>query len=403
MNRIFKFQNASQWPSVYDFEFLCPGLVNYKDIKCGICNLDKEVIDAMLPSFVGKPVTIGHVKATPAELEKITNGNVISTYFDAASGKFRVKFLVTTDEAHQKIKDGWKVSCAYDVLALDRTGGRRHAVPYDQDILKGTFTHLAICKPDEARYEDSTGGPVDDGMLVFNNSMGEALLLKDKPTQEANSMFKFKFHFPVTVEKLENSVDPEKTFVEVSAGKKVSVKDLIAAFNSKAVVTDKSEEVSEDSVLEIVNSTGETVKVTVKDLVEAFNASDAEAAKAKEAEDKENKELENSMSDDEKKEYAKADDMGKCSMRKNMKERKNAQEKEEKEKAEKETRENAIKVKQQEEARSESQKNLKTFTLINSKGKAIPDVVAGTKDDGSLKSGLERGNEYFGQKFGKKK
>ncbi len=286
MNRILRLLNAKEYPKEYDFEFLAPGLVNYKDIECGICNLDKEVIDDMLPSFIGKPVTILHQKAKPEDLEKITNGNVFATYFDAASGKYRCKFIATTDEAHQKIKDGWKVSCAYDVQTLG-PGGTRHAIPYNQNILKGSFTHLALVPPDKARYEDSTGGPVVDGMLVFNNAIGEANLLSDKPTQEVNSMFKFKFHFPVTVEKLENSVDPEKTFVEVSKDKKVSVKDLIAAFNAKATATEKSEEVSEDSLLEILNSKGEKVQVSVKDLVAAYNGESA-SAEDKEKEKKEN-------------------------------------------------------------------------------------------------------------------
>lgn len=409
MNRLFKFikeaQNATQYPAAYDFEFLEPGLVNYKDIECGICNLDKEVIDAMLPSMIGKPLTILHQKAKPEDLEKISNGNVFNVYYDQPSGKYRCKFIATTDEAHKNIAKGWKVSCAYDVHKLG-PGGFRNAVPYQQSILNGTFTHLALVPEDKARYEDSTGRIVDNAMLVFNNSIGEATLLRDKPIQEAKSMLKFKFHFPVSIESVANSVDSEKTLVEVSKGKKVSVKDLIAAYNSKSEVLENSEEVSEDSLLEIQNSKGETIKVSVKDLVEAYNgeasASDDEAAKKKEDDEKEKTELENAMSDDEKKDYGKMDDEAKCSYRKNMKERKNAKEEEEKKEADKKVRENALKVKMIEEAREEAKGNLKTFTVVNSKGKNLPaEVVSGTKDDGSRASGAQRGKAHFDKKFKK--
>lgn len=404
-NRLIKLmsaKNAQEFPDFYDCEFLCPGLVSYKDIDRGICNLDKEVIDAMLPSILGKPVTINHQDVEPKTLERVANGYVIGAYFDPVTGKYRAKFIVTTDEARQKIADGWKVSCAYDVHELG-PGGKRHAVPYQQNIMKGCFTHLAIVPPDKARYEESTIDAVNAGMMVFQNSTGEAHLFSDKPKQEVPPMLKFKFHFPLSIEKLENSVDPEKTFVEVAAGKKISVKELITAYNS--VSTTKTEDVNEDSIMEIQNSVGETVKVSVKDLVAAYNATDEDEAKKKKLAEEEEKEVVNSMSDEDKEKYSKADDKEKANMRKNAMERKNASAMEEKDKKEKDARENAIKVAAQEEARIAAQKNLKTFTVVNSRG-AIPGEtaqVAGTKDDGRTSTGAARGKNYFAKKFGDKK
>ncbi len=113
--------------------------------------------------------------------------------------------------------------------------------------------------------------------------------------------------------------------------------------------------------------------------------------------------MENAMSDDEKKEYGKMDDEAKCSYRKNMKERKNAADKKALEETEKETRENSIKVKAAEDARAAAKANIKTFTVINSQGKVLETPVVGTKDDGSLTSGLKRGSDYFGKKFAAKK
>lgn len=397
MNRLIKILNAKQWPKEYDCEFIAPGLVSYKDIDCGICRLDKETIDSMLPSFIGKPLTILHQKCNPGTLDKVLNGVVTGCYYNAQTGKFHAKFIATTDEAHQRIADGDSVSCAYDVdVSTLGPGGTMHGIPYHQQINGGTFTHLAIVPADKARYEDSYIDAVDSGMRVFQNSKGEGRLLRDKPKQEDKSMLKFKFHFPLSIEKVENSVDPENTFVDIK-GKKVSVKALIDAHNSKK--QENVEEVSEDSQIEILNSKGEKVKVSVKDLVEAYNSTDEDEAMKKKTEDDEKKEMENAMDDDQKKEYGKMDDEAKCTYRKNMKERKNAKEKEEKEAQDKKAMENATKVKELENARTTAKDNLKTFTVINSRGagqKPEATVVQGTKHDGTKAAGLQLAKNYFG-------
>lgn len=400
MNRVFKIiiaQNAQTFPKEYDCEFIGPGLVNYADIDCGFCRLDKETIDNMLPSFVGKPLTVLHQTVTPENFEKMAHGYVTNTYFDPGSGKYRAKFIATTDEAHKKIRDGWKVSCAYKVDQQTLgPGGTLHAIPYQQEIRNGNFTHLALVPAGKARYEDSTIvalNSVDSGFRVFENSKGEARLLFNKPKQEEKPMLKFKFHFPVTIEKVENSVDPATTFVEIS-GKKVAVKDLVDAFNSRqADPKENTAEVDEESVIEIQNSTGEVIKVSVKSLVEAYNAADSDEKSKKDAEDKEQKDMENAMSDDEKAEYSKMDDEKKCSYRKNMKERKNAEEKTAKEEKE---RQNAIEAEKAEKIRAEGKKNLKVFTFINSQGReAVTETVVGTTTDGSMKSGVDRARSYF--------
>ncbi len=398
-NRLVKLFNAS--PTVHDCEFLEQGLVSYHDIDAGICLLKKETIDSMLPSMDGIPVIIGHQKVTPDNIKKLQNGVVISTYFNADTGKFHAKFIATEPEAQKKIEDGYSVSCAYDTSKMG-PGGKWHAIPYHQEILGGKFTHLAIVPADTARYEESF---IDTGIKVFQNSLGVASLLKDKPKQEETKMLKFKFHFPIQVEKVENSVDPEKTFVDIGAGKKVSVKQLIEAYNSKSVSAEKIEDVSEDSMLEIQNATGETVKVAIKDLVAAFNASDEDDKKKKEDEDKEKKEIENAMDDKEKEEYGKMDDEKKCAYRNTKKEKRNAIVKQEKEAADKIVLENAQKVKDQEAARIAAQGNIKTFVLINSKGRgSAPETVVGTKHNGTVQAGAEAGNDYFSKgKFAKKK
>lgn len=401
MNRLIKIikaENATVWPKEYDCEFIAPGLVSYKDVKSGICRLDKEAIDSMLPSFIGKPVTILHQECTPETLDKVINGLVTNCYYNSDTGKFHAKFIATTDEAHKKIADGYSVSCAYEVnQSTLGGGGRLHGIDYHQHINGGTFTHLAIVPADKARYEDSYIEAVDSGMRMFQNSIGEARLLQDKQKPEEKTMLKFKFHFPLSIEKVENAVDPDKTFVTIE-GKKVSVKALIDAHNAKS--QENTEDVSEDSKLEILNSKGEKVQVSVKELVDAYNSSDEDDEKKKKTEDDEKKEMENSMDEAQKSEYSKMDDEAKCSYRKNMKEAKNAQEKEDKEAKDKEVRENAKKVEVLENARAEAKANIKTFTVINSRGagQALQAVqVQGTKHDGTQKAGVKLAQDYFGK------
>ena len=269
---IKKALNSRIDPIIHTGTFIAPGLVSYKEVQGGNCLLKKETIDEMLNSLPGIPVVIGHPEdgAKGDDLKKYQKGVVIGGRFNADTGEFEAQFINTDSEAEEKVKQGYSLSVAYDEVK-NGPGGVYHAIPYQQEILGGRFTHLAIVPAAKARYEEAY---IDTGLKVFQNSIGEGSILTDKPKQEDKSMLKFKFHFPITLEKVENSVDPEKTFVSIG-DKKVSVKALVAAYNSKAPATEKVEEVAEDATIEIKNAKGETVSVAVKDLVEAFNASAA--------------------------------------------------------------------------------------------------------------------------------
>lgn len=426
MNRVFKFikeaVNKTYWPTEHDCEFIGPGLVNYRDIDCGLCRLDKQAIDKMLNTFIGKPVTINHpaVKITPENFASLAHGYVTNVYYDVPSGKYRAKFLATTEEAEKKIKEWGKVSCAYDVnVSTLGPGGTLNSVPYHQQINDGSFTHLAIVEPNKARYESAIIAPknlVNSGFVVFQNSKGEGFIFTDQPKPEDKTMLKFKFHFPLTIEKVENSTDQDKTFVTIG-DKKVSVKQLVAAFNAKAVAQEKVEEVAEDAKMEILNSKGEKIEVSVKDLVEAFNAGDSEEdedEKKKKKTEKDEEEFKNSLSEDEKCAYDKMDKEAKNSYKNSkMTERKNQ--------INKVNIDGQVEVKNEKgelvmigvrdlissfNAHSEAGRNSKTFQLINARGKGVeipPVVAAGTSSDGTRASGLKNAEGYFRQgKFAKK-
>jgi hypothetical protein len=407
---IKKAQNSRIDPIVHTGTFIAPGLVSYKDVKGGMCLLKKETIDEMLNSIIGIPVVIGHPPdgTKGDDLKKLQKGVVIGGRFNTGSGEFEAQFINTDSEAEDKVKKGYSLSVAYNDIK-NGPGGVYHAIPYHQEILGGKFTHLAIVEARTARYEEAY---IDTGLKVFQNSIGEGSVLTDKPKQEDKSMLKFKFHYPITVEHVENSVDPEKTFVDVG-GKKVSVKALVAAFNSKAPATEKTEEVAEDATIEIKNAKGDTVSVAVKDLVEAFNASaasdDEDAKKKKADEEKEEEEFKNSLDEKEKEDYAKMDQEKKNCFKAAKNAKKEVKNSVELKNSKGETvavpLDKLIEVyNAMESSRDES--NLKTFQLINSKGRnEVAPPVVGTKDDGSRASGAKRGQEYFGKmkKFAGKK
>lgn len=265
MNRIEKIlqsvENEKRWPGMYEGYFLEQGIVNYKDVKIGIGLLPKPTIDTMLNSFIGRPVVIYHKDVTADNCNDFAVGYVINSFFEPSTGKYKVQFLITKDEAHDRIKEGFELSCAY---TIKQTGGSGtwHALPYDFEIKGGEFTHLALVP--NPRYENSTIDPMAFPMLV--NSKGEAFL---QPTKE-ESIMKFKW-FGKKEEKARNI---ENTFIDVG-GKKVSVKELAAAhvahLKNQSPAHEDEGELGEESEVEVLNAAGEKIKVKVADLVNSYN------------------------------------------------------------------------------------------------------------------------------------
>lgn len=413
MNRIKlldRVQNGRIDPIIHTGAFLVPGLVNYADLKAGICKLTKETIDQMLNSIKGIPVVIGHPgeEITQANIKKLQNGVVIDGFFNATSGEFEARFITTTSEAEDLVRKGYSLSVAYNEIKLG-PGGLHHAIQYQNEILGGTFTHLALVEARKARYEEAY---IDTGIKIFQNSIGEGSILIDKPKQEDKKM-KFKFQFPFINSKTQE-VDTEKACVLIG-DKKVSVKDLVVAYNSRKV-EDGVVEVEEDREFEIVNSKGDKEKVTAKQLIEAYNEAPPEKDEDKDAKEKTKKDEEdfvNSLDEEEKKEYAKLDkEEAKNSFKNKKKEMKNgivnlaenAKIQIQNSKGELVT----IGIKDLISsfcAHEEAGRNIGTFTLINSKGKleASTEFKNGVKNDGSNASGAKKGKGYFSAgKFAKK-
>lgn len=146
---------TNEAPKEYTCQFWEPGLVSYEDAGAGKALLRKEAMDAMLNSFIGKPVTIDHVEGSPDEIMNAGRavGTVTNAYWNPDTGWYECKFTVENEDARKKVESGWSVSCAFDVSEQTGPGGEYHAIPFDEEITSGTFTHLALVE--NPRYEDS--------------------------------------------------------------------------------------------------------------------------------------------------------------------------------------------------------------------------------------------------------
>jgi hypothetical protein len=143
--------NEQGWPKSYKCNFLEPGAVSYEDVGQGMAFLKKETMDTWIQSFKGKPVIIEHQDIDPKNFKSKAVGYITQVWYEPADGWYWLEFLITDDEGHEAIKDGYSVSCSFDVLET-LPGSEWHAIKYDEEITKGDGQHLALVT--SPRYED---------------------------------------------------------------------------------------------------------------------------------------------------------------------------------------------------------------------------------------------------------
>lgn len=135
---------------VFQSRFLQAGLVKY---SFGVCLLTKETINKFVNSFIGCPVRIDHKDITDENAKDERVGVVSDIWFNDGDGWFWCKGVIFDDKAIDLIKNGYNVSCQYEITEYsDNIENKLHnGIPYDKEILNGKFEHLAIV--DNPRYE----------------------------------------------------------------------------------------------------------------------------------------------------------------------------------------------------------------------------------------------------------
>ena len=144
-------RNEKSWPKSYKCNFLEPGAVSYEDVKQGVALLKKEATDLWIQTFKGKPVIIEHQDISPETFKKKAVGYITNVWYEPTDGWWWCEFLITDDEGHEAIKDGYSVSCSFDVADVG-PGGEWHSIKYDEEITVGEGLHLALVT--SPRYED---------------------------------------------------------------------------------------------------------------------------------------------------------------------------------------------------------------------------------------------------------
>lgn len=290
--------------------------------------LTQESLDQLSKTAHGIPVTIEHPSEaiTDQNVESLSVGRVSRMDYDPSEDLWYAEFVVETEEAAKYLRDGWGVSTAWygDEYA---PGGTLNNVPYDREVKKARYEHLAIVK--NPRYEMAVGAR----FLNSRNETGHAdvnpVKMETKPTpppkgsymlgrvwkmmtvkEEIKTNENEDLHVEIDGEAkpLKNVLDemkalkekkesaaPEKRMlcaddeVEVD-GKKMKVGELVEAY--KAALAPKEEEKKEGGDLEVEIEHEEEPKMEAgKD--ESEEEKPAEASKEDGEEKKEEKKKEN--------------------------------------------------------------------------------------------------------------
>lgn len=156
--------------------FIEPGLVAYDDI--GTILVDKDALNKIAPTIEGVPIfNEMHQDTTSTDFDRgkadgIMGGNVA---FES-DGLFWADAYIWNHKTLENIKkNGYRVSCAYDVTKWSDATGLHNNIRYENEVLNGVMTHLAVVK--RPRYERAK--------IIHNNQGGNMKLMFWKKDQKA--------------------------------------------------------------------------------------------------------------------------------------------------------------------------------------------------------------------------
>ncbi|MDR3243278.1 MAG: DUF2213 domain-containing protein, partial [Elusimicrobiota bacterium] len=283
-------ENAKQEPKIYVCKHITAGV-------CGYANetilIGEETLKDMNPTFAGKPIYVNHQEVNLETIQQDADGYVVKSFFLPEDGCNWAEIIIVSDAGHEAINRGYKVSNAYLPESFG-AGGEWHNIPYNREVLKAHYTHLALVS--NPRYEEAEIMTQEEFKLYKEEKKEQLNQLqnsKGKQSQKGDkSMEMFKF-FKNKKEEISNSKDITKETLLELDGNQISIGDMISALEEKEKV---------NSVKEIESK---SIKVngknmTIKELIEAYQNA---------VEEKEKKEAENE--DDEEDKEEKKDKKGK--------------------------------------------------------------------------------------------
>lgn len=259
-----KISNAKSLPERYYGLHFAEGVAHYPEHKATIY-IGPKVAKEMDSTFSGKPVFVKHVDNYSLEnIVSEADGWVVRSFYNKNDGKHWCEFLAVSDEAKDKIKNGWVLSNSY-LIKQSGAGGLWHDVPYDQEVLQGEYDHMAIV-PDP-RYGESVvltpeqfknyNEEKEQELLKIANSKGDAEMLQ---------LFKKK------VEKLDNSKELLECSVVLPKSKvEKTIQQIINESDEAESKKDEKKYANETDLVKVGDG-----EMSIKELVEKFTASIAE-------------------------------------------------------------------------------------------------------------------------------
>lgn len=230
-----------------------PGLCRY-DQENETILLSAETLAEMSKTSHGIPVIIDHQDVDSGNVEQVTVGRVADMHLED-DGVWWAHFVVDTQDAVDRLQNGWGVSTGYGVLGKG-PGGTLNNVPYDAEVTEAKYLHLAIVQ--RPRYEMAKGP-------VFYNSLqqgGEVATIVDKGNPQKNSGgSRMSFKLWRTKREEVKCNEAEDMMVEVD-GKSKSLNDLLNEMHGmemkRQADEDKSKLMNGDDEVEYK---GEKIKV----------------------------------------------------------------------------------------------------------------------------------------------
>jgi hypothetical protein len=220
---ILKNEKGSIWYGMHFYpgvaEYQPPGQAAYRVF------LNEETIRSMDPTFAGRPIFVEHVDGVTQKLDQLrkeADGWVIESFYNSADGKHWVKFIAVSENAQTAIRNGFRLSNAYQPTSKTQ-GGLWNGVEYAFEITAGEYEHLAIVR--NPRYEESRILSPEEFKSYNEKHLQELKrLANSKDPKQGEDKMKLNFFKKA---KVENAIDLELSVMLPKSGKEMTVSEII--------------------------------------------------------------------------------------------------------------------------------------------------------------------------------
>lgn len=255
------FQNAKEEPKVFYCKHIAPGVCAYADETILI---GEEALKEMDKTFAGKPIYVNHQKVDLENIQQEADGYVAESFYLPEDGCHWAKMIIVSDKGHEAIRKGWKVSNAYvpDEFGI---GGEWHNIPYNREVMKAHYTHLALV--DNPRYEEAEVMTPEDFKMYKEQKREQLKSLENAKTKGEGKTMKWKLFKRTEVT---NSDDLSNTMVELSNGTAISIGEMVNSVEKDIQEKKEAKNKCNDLLEEAVKVNGEEMKV--KDLIKEYES-----------------------------------------------------------------------------------------------------------------------------------